>query len=83
MSFSGEAVSGKWQTLVLGKGEQIIKVKANMCDRYVRGIGFFLWKNGMGLPNYTRDLHDDEEDKDAAEEKKEAKGEASPAKAEE
>lgn len=42
-SFSGEAVTGKWQTFTLEKGENIIGVKATQCDRYVRGLGFFLW----------------------------------------
>ena len=53
--FSGEQVTGSWMTLELKEGEQVIGVKANLCDRYVRGIGFFLWKPGMGLPHYQRD----------------------------
>ena len=34
----------------LGPLEHIIGVKANMCDKYIRGIGFFTWKLGMGVP---------------------------------
>ena len=52
--FAGEAVTGSWVTLELAHEEHVIGVKANMCDRYVRGIGFFLWKPGMGLPNFVR-----------------------------
>ena len=49
--FAGDAVTGDWETLMLGPGEQVIAVKANMCERFCRGIGFFLWKPGMGLLN--------------------------------
>ena len=51
----GEATTGSWQTLELGERQHVIGLKANMCDRFIRGIGFFLWKPGMGLPNYVRD----------------------------
>lgn len=51
--FAGENVTGSWVTMELGPEEQVIGVKANSCDRYVRGIGFFLWKPGMGLPDYV------------------------------
>lgn len=53
--FLGEVLRGDWVTLELGQGEQVIGVKANMCDRYVRGLGFFLWKPGMGLPNFVNE----------------------------
>ena len=51
--FMGEVVTGSWVTLELGPREHVIGIKANMCDRYVRGIGFFLWRAGMGLPSYV------------------------------
>ena len=34
----------------LRSDEHIIGVKANMCDKYIRGIGFFTWTLGMGVP---------------------------------
>ena len=42
-------MTGDWETLELGPGEQVIGIKANMCERFCRGIGFFLWKPGMGI----------------------------------
>lgn len=50
--FTGDTVTGQWLTLDLGPKEHVIGLKANMCERYVRGLGFFLWKPGMGLPSY-------------------------------
>lgn len=50
--FSGDTVTGNWASLELKRGEHLIGIKANMCNRFVRGLGFFLWKPGMGLPNY-------------------------------
>lgn len=50
--FSGDTVTGSWISLELKRGESLIGIKANMCNRFVRGVGFFLWKPGMGLPNY-------------------------------
>ena len=52
--FAGDTVTGTWVTLELEPNEHVIAVKANMCDRFCRGIGFFLWKPGMGLPHYPR-----------------------------
>ena len=34
----------------LGPDMHIIGVKGNMCNKYIRGIGFFIWKLGMGVP---------------------------------
>ena len=50
--FAGDTVTGHWVSIELNQKEQVIGIKANMCDRYIRGIGFFLWKPGMGLPSY-------------------------------
>ena len=38
------------KTIEVGKNEHIVGIKANMCDKYIRGIGFFVWKLGMGIP---------------------------------
>ena len=46
----GDKQIGEWKTLVLGANESIAGVKATMCEKYVRGIGFFVWSQGMGLP---------------------------------
>ena len=34
----------------LGKDQHIIGISANMCPKYIRGIGFYVWKLGMGVP---------------------------------
>lgn len=49
--FAGETVRGNWVSLELEPEEHIIGIKANLCDRYLRGIGFFIWKPGFGLPS--------------------------------
>ena len=61
--FSGESITGSWVSLELKEGEHIIGLKANMCDRFVRGIGFFLWRPCMGLPNYVREVVDENKDR--------------------
>ena len=50
LDIRGNTVKGVWKTMELGSVEHIIGVKANMCDKYIRGIGFFTWKLGMGVP---------------------------------
>ena len=50
LSFRGENVRGTWSELVLNKNEHIVGIQANMCEKYVRGIGFYVWKLGLGIP---------------------------------
>ena len=45
----GKSVKEVWKTIQLDKDMHIIGVKANVCDKYIRGIGFFVWKLGMGV----------------------------------
>ena len=49
LAIKGTTVKGEWHTLELKNDEHIIGIKANMCPKYIRGIGFFIWKRGMGL----------------------------------
>ena len=44
----GESIKGEWKTLDLEADQHIIGVKANMCDKYIRGLFFFMGKQGMG-----------------------------------
>ena len=57
LSFRGENVKGTTTTMELNKGEHIIGIKACMCEKYVRGIGFYVWKIGLGVP-----IREDEEE---------------------
>ena len=57
ISIRGENVKGPLKVLELGKNEHINGIQANMCAKYVRGLGFFVWKFGLGVP-----LVDDEEE---------------------
>ena len=50
LEIRGKTLKGVWKTMKLDKDMHIIGVKANMCDKYIRGIGFFVWKLGMGVP---------------------------------
>ena len=59
VEIKGETVKGKWSTMELRDDQHIIGVKGNMCEKYVRGIGFFVWSIGMGVP-----LEDEEEKKE-------------------
>ena len=46
------------KVLELGKHEHINGIQANMCAKYVRGLGFFVWKLGLGVPL----VYDEEEE---------------------
>ena len=46
----GENVKGKLYTMTLSEDETIIGIKATECDKYLRGLGFYVWKIGMGVP---------------------------------
>ena len=48
--FHGDNVKGDWKSLELNDDEKIVGVKANMCEKYIRGIGFYVWQKGMGMP---------------------------------
>ena len=50
LAIRGENVKGTWSTLQLQKDQHIIGIKANMCTKYVRGIIFYIWRLGMGVP---------------------------------
>ena len=50
ISFRGETIKGKTYTIELNKNEHINGIEANMCPKYVRGIGFFIWTLGLGVP---------------------------------
>ena len=50
LEIRGNTVKGVMKTMQLEKDMHIIGVKANMCEKYIRGIGFFVWKLGMGVP---------------------------------
>ena len=42
-------MNGKPFSMILSEDEFIIGVKGNMCAKYLRGIGFYIWKVGMGV----------------------------------
>ena len=50
VSIRGENVKGELKVLELGKYENINGIGANMCAKYVRGLGFYVWKLGLGVP---------------------------------
>ena len=50
ISIRGENVNGVTHTLKLGKYQHINGVQGNMCRKYVRGLGFYVWNRGMGSP---------------------------------
>ena len=56
----GENVKGKLYEMKLSDEETIIGIKATECDKYVRGLGFYVWKVGMGVP---KDLTEQIEEK--------------------
>ena len=60
VGIKGENVKGKLYTLDLSNEETIIGIKATMCEKYIRGLGFYVWKVGMGVPN---DLSEDIKEK--------------------
>ena len=50
----GENVKGKLYTMTLSNEETIIGIKATECDKYL-GLGFYVWKVGMGVPRSLTD----------------------------
>ena len=55
ISIRGENVKGPEKILEIGKNEHINGIQANMCPKYIRGLGFFVWKQFLGVPQPEED----------------------------
>ena len=50
VDIKGETVKGEMYNMTLNDTQRIVGVEAHMCDKYIRGLGFYIWKIGMGIP---------------------------------
>ena len=51
VEFEGENQTGPKSFIELEEEEYIIGVHCTQCEKYVRGIGFYVFRPGIGIPN--------------------------------